>query len=78
MAQEGRRVQEARFSETQVRNMFQAFADDIMDVESDEESEAPVEAGEEAKAAKKAKTDTAKRQKITGGIVKVVAKIGKF
>ena len=57
---EGRRVQEARFPEIQVRNMFQALEDDFMDVESDEESGAPTEASDETKAPKEAKKERAK------------------
>ena len=79
-ALEAAQMQGARFSETQVDNMFQSLQD-VLDVESDKESAAPTEAGDETKAAKKAKKTRAKaarNQRFEDGKAKVIAKIGKF
>ena len=68
--------------ETQIADVFQELQD-VMDVESDGESEAPTEASEEAKAArraKKAEAKAARSQRIKDGkanLAKVMAKIGK-
>ena len=62
---------------TEVRNAFQALED--MEVESDEESEAPTENGEEARAAKTAKKaihKAANKEKLKD-CKKVLAKFGK-
>ena len=63
MAKEAQQMQEPKFTQTEVCNMFQTLQDDMdrhMDVETDEESEAPTETGEEARNAKKIKRENAK------------------
>jgi hypothetical protein len=82
-------VQEPMFylSQTDVHNMFQTLQDDMdrhMDVETDEESEAPTETGEEARNARKIKRENAKAAKtekrakvFANGKEKVCSKFGK-
>ena len=85
MAMQGLALQEKMYTEADVHKMLECVVDD-MDVESDEESEAPTEGGEEGKELKKArkaeklKAKAAKREKLKDSSwtrIKVMAKIGK-